>query len=117
MKASGALLLTIGLILMAAFAIAEQQQDRGPEQMILEGGAPGDVPFPHRLHQKSANDRCEVCHDLFPQKRGSIQQMIADGKLRSKEIMNKHCVKCHREMKREGKVTGPTSCTQCHSED
>lgn len=96
---------------------ATAQQDTGPEEMVLEGGRTGDVSFPHRVHQNALDQKCEVCHDLFPQKKGSIQELIDQGKLKNKEIMNKHCVKCHRETKREGKQTGPISCTHCHDKD
>lgn len=109
-------LTAFGAVFLIGLSVAAQQ-NTGPEEMVLEGGRTGDVSFPHRLHQTALAQKCEVCHDLFPQKIGSIQELIDQGELKSKEIMNKHCVKCHREMKREGKQTGPISCTQCHDKD
>lgn len=112
-------LLVIGTVFMVCLAATTQQEERkiGPETLVLEGGRTGNISFPHRRHQTALDQKCEVCHDLFPQKLGSIQELKEEGKLKSKEIMNKHCVKCHREMKREGKPTGPVSCTQCHDKD
>lgn len=103
-------------LLLATLAIAAAPSgDSGSETMVLEGGSTGAVPFPHRTHQKSTEQRCEVCHDLFPRKRGAIRSLIAEEKLRNREIMNRHCIKCHRDYQREGKPTGPTSCRRCHS--
>lgn len=92
-----------------------QTEDVGPKAFVLEGGAPGGVPFPHRAHQDALDQKCEICHELFPQKRGAIQELVAAEKLRKKEVMNLHCIKCHRDYKREGKPSGPTSCRRCHS--
>ena len=108
--------MVFGAVILICLSVAAQQ-NTGPEEMVLEGGRTGDVSFPHRLHQTALDQKCEVCHDLFPQKTGSIQELVDQGELKSKEIMNKHCVKCHREMKREGKPSGPISCTQCHNKD
>ena len=68
----------------------------------LEGGSGGNVPFPHRRHQESLKEGCQVCHDTFPQKRGSIEAMKAEGKLESKQVMNRLCTGCHRQYRRQG---------------
>jgi cytochrome c5 len=72
------------------------------------------VPFPHRAHQAALGENCAICHELFPQKAGAIDDLKASGELKPKQIMNKHCTKCHKQMKAEGKKTGPTTCTSCH---
>jgi hypothetical protein len=113
-----ALVLAAGLAIGAAEKTGEydiQREDVGPEKFVLEGGEPGGVPFPHRAHQDALDQQCEICHELFPQHRGAIQELVAEEKLRKKEVMNLHCIKCHRDYKREGKPSGPTSCRRCHS--
>jgi hypothetical protein len=124
MKPYRSILLFLALILAAGLAIGAaektgdyeiQHEDPGLEEFVLEGGATGGVPFPHRVHQSALDQNCEACHELFPQKRGSIQELVAAEKLRKKEVMNLHCIKCHRDYKREGKPSGPTSCRRCHS--
>lgn len=85
----------------------------GPQMLSLEGGRTGNVPFPHHRHQAVLND-CNVCHDLFPQERGAIEALKAKGELKKKHVMSKHCIKCHRKMKKSGDKTGPTSCRTCH---
>jgi len=88
-------------------------QDKGAEYIELAGGKRGKVPFPHHQHQARLDD-CQICHAVFPQKSGSIKKLQADGKLKKKHVMNKLCTKCHKEKKRAGQKSGPTSCKQCH---
>lgn len=89
----------------AAFAAADA--------MVLKGGSPGDVPFPHKIHQDTLKD-CDACHKLFPQEAGAIEKLITAGTLKKKEAM-KQCQDCHKETKAKGAKTGPTSCKDCHS--
>jgi cytochrome c2 len=51
---------------------------------------------------------------LFPQEAGAIAALKASGELAKKQVMNKHCTKCHKQMKNEGQKTGPTTCKACH---
>lgn len=73
----------------------------------------GAVSFPHHAHQNKIGD-CQVCHSLYPQVKGSIEQLKIEGKLESKDVMNKQCLKCHRDNKKAGKESGPVSCSECH---
>ncbi len=42
-------------------------------------------------------------------------ELSADGnKLKPKDFFHKSCLKCHKNMKKAGKATGPTSCKGCH---
>lgn len=107
------LLMAALLMLAGASVLAGANQDKGAENIMLEGGKSGPVPFPHRQHQLVLED-CMICHSIFPQKVGSIEALKAGGELKKKQVMNKHCTACHRKMKKEGKKTGPTTCTSCH---
>ena len=102
-------LLSISVMIGATVA----DVDKGAEQMSLDGGSRGNVPFPHRTHQNVLLD-CNLCHALFPQQAGSIERLKADGKLSGKQVMNKQCIKCHKAEKRAGNKTGPTTCGACH---
>ena len=82
------------------------------EVFELSAGDKGDITFPHNKHQKALKD-CTICHNLFPKKTGAITEMITNGKLQKKQVMD-HCLACHRKMKNDGEKTGPTSCSQCH---
>ncbi|MBL0712666.1 MAG: cytochrome c3 family protein [Desulfosarcina sp.] len=97
----------------AAYAYTIQTENKGAAAIELNGGKKGPVPFPHRAHQEVLKD-CQVCHELFPQQAGAIDKLKADGELKKKQIMNKHCTKCHKKMKTEGRKTGPTTCKACH---
>ena len=87
--------------------------NNGAEEMLLEGGSRGNVPFPHRTHQEVLGD-CNKCHDLFPQETGAITRLKKSGDLKKKQVMNKSCVKCHKSMKKGGGKAGPTTCSKCH---
>jgi hypothetical protein len=51
---------------------------------------------------------------VFPKTIGVISEMKVNGKLQNKEVMD-HCLDCHRERKKAGEKTGPTTCSKCHN--
>jgi len=89
------------------------EYNKGAENMALEGGTKGEIPFPHYRHQEILGN-CTVCHKLFMQKSGSVENLKAKGVLKKKQVMNKLCIKCHRAERKAGKPHGPTTCTKCH---
>lgn len=101
-----------GILLFSSFVNADQ--NKGPESVLLDGGSRGKVVLPHLTHQNRLKE-CNVCHEIFPQKTGSIQSLKAEGKLEGKFVMNKLCIACHRAEKKAGKPSGPVSCSGCHS--
>ena len=103
--------LAVGIMLFTVLAFAVE--NKGADQISLPGGTRGDVPFPHYLHQDKLED-CNICHATFPQEKGSIEKMKANGQLEKKHVMNKLCTKCHKEKKAAGEKTGPVTCKQCH---
>lgn len=105
------ILILFGIVFTAA--LASEVQNRGASNITLEGGKKGSVNFPHAMHQDNIID-CNVCHDLFPQQAGVIQDLKNQEKLKKKQVMNKKCLKCHRAKKKAGEKTGPTSCSKCH---
>ena len=104
----GTLLLGIGYISFAAAV-----KDRGAEIILIKGGKARDIHFPHQMHQ-TALENCDVCHTLFPKKVDGIAELKAQGKLKKKQVMQEHCIDCHKKMKAEGRKTGPRSCARCH---
>ena len=108
------MLISIAAIVIGSSSVySNNDQDKGVDHIELEGGKRGKVPFPHHRHQDNLED-CTICHAVFPQKSGSIEELKAQGKLKKKFVMNKLCTKCHKETKKAGKKTGPTSCAKCH---
>ena len=95
-------------------AVYAMEINRGLEEFVLSGGERGDIFFPHRTHQVVLKD-CDVCHAFFPQKIGGIQELIRNGQLKKKQIMNEQCKKCHGERKSAGEKAGPTLCAKCHT--
>ena len=111
MRSQLILILIVGFICSAALEAAVQ--DKGAQHIELEGGKIDKVPFPHHQHQDAIGD-CEVCHDIFPQSAGVIEKLKDQGKLKKKHVMNKLCVKCHKDLKSAGEKTGPVTCKTCH---
>jgi hypothetical protein len=110
------LLLCMAMLMLAAGSPAKSgvaTKNKGAAEIKLPGGTKGLVLFPHHRHQDKLGD-CEICHSVFPQKAGIIKELKAQGKLEKKQVMNKLCIKCHRQKKREGIKTGPTTCAKCH---
>ena len=87
--------------------------NNGAENISVYGGSRGDVPFPHHAHQDRLKD-CNTCHATFPQEADGLKKMKAAGQLKPKQVMNKQCVKCHKDQKKAGNPTGPTTCSKCH---
>lgn len=107
------LVVSVTLIFMAGAWTAFAVQNDGAEQITLKGGKRGVVLFPHHRHQNALRD-CNVCHSLFPQKLGVIERLKAESKLEKQQVMKKHCIKCHKTLKRQGSPSGPTTCAKCH---
>jgi len=101
----------ITIIFLSSFAVASEQ-NRGSENMVLEGGRMGKIPFPHHIHQNVLGD-CNNCHNLFPKTSKSIKKLKVEGKLKKKEVM-KHCRKCHKLKAKNKEKAGPTNCKGCH---
>ena len=99
---------------LSGSGIAVTAMDWGSETIIFEKGRMPQVTFQHHMHMEKLGDECSACHDLFPMQAGGIKEMIADGKLKSQQVMNEKCVSCHKDLKKQGLATGPTSCTACH---
>ena len=114
MKNTIFLIVISALLSLAPFGAASEESGdtKGAKEMVLQGGAKGNIQFPHEKHQTALGD-CGKCHSIFSQTPGSIQKLIGEGKLEKKAVMN-HCRDCHREMEAAGKKTGPTSCAKCH---
>ncbi|UCF93922.1 MAG: cytochrome c3 family protein [Desulfobacterales bacterium] len=93
--------------------LSEADVDKGAEEIVLFGGERGRVPFPHHRHQEKLGN-CDICHSVYAQQSGIIQELKEAGKLQKKQIMNKQCTKCHKEKRRSGEKSGPTACTSCH---
>lgn len=89
-------------------------QDTGRPELTLNGGSKGPVPFKHQLHQTVVKD-CAVCHKDFEKKPGALDEAKQAGALKAKQVMNKTCIACHREKKKAGEKSGPTSCNACHA--
>jgi hypothetical protein len=87
-------------------------QNKGAENILLQGGKLGSVPFSHHLHQKLLGD-CNICHKAFPQTAGSIEKLKVEGKLKKKEAMDQ-CVECHKKEATTGGKALPTKCSECH---
>ncbi|MBF0200575.1 MAG: cytochrome c3 family protein [Desulfamplus sp.] len=102
------------VIFIAAVVTASQKVISGAPEITLDGGSRGEVPFPHKLHQDGLDD-CNVCHDTFPKELEVIKKMKGADELKKKQVMNEVCIKCHRELQKANKSTGPTSCKGCHS--
>jgi hypothetical protein len=107
------LLVLAGALSVLVIPVCAQTQNKGAAEIVIEGGTLGNVHFPHQRHQAKLVD-CAICHSLYPEKAGAIEQLKAEGKLTKKQIMNEQCTKCHKERKQAGEKAGPTTCTQCH---
>jgi len=103
-------------LVLGSVVSAVAVENKGAEQITLDGGERGMVHFPHHRHQNKLGD-CNICHTLFPQEKGAIAKLKTEGKLVPKQIMNKHCIKCHKAVKLAGHSAGPVTCSKCHQKE
>ena len=105
----------LALVFIASFYSVSAlgvEQYKGVDNMLLEAGRFGAVPFEHKKHHVAVKD-CASCHDLFPKARGSISRLKSGGRLHRRQVMDQ-CTSCHFDRAQKGKKTGPTSCGGCH---
>jgi len=107
------LFISAAMVGIAGLSVAET--NKGAKELVIPSGTRGNVKFPHHQHQDVLKD-CMLCHDLFPQQAGAIQDLKQKGILAPKQVMNKQCVNCHRARKNAEEKSGPVTCSQCHSQ-
>ncbi len=105
-KLSVMLISIAAIVIGSSVAFSGNDQNKGAKSIEIDGGTRGKVPFPHHRHQENLAD-CTICHSIFPQKPGSIEELKAQGKLKKKYVMNKLCTKCHKEIKKAGRQDRP----------
>lgn len=93
---------------------AAKTADKGAPEITIPAAPMPSVAFPHKEHQDILK-KCQLCHNMFPQKPGIISAMKAEKKLARKEVMNDKCLACHKERIKAGKPAGPVQCKGCHS--
>ena len=81
-------------------------------QAAIDSGDPSQIEAMAYKHYLSKD--CNTCHATFPQEADGLKKMKAAGQLKPKQVMNKQCVKCHKDQKKAGNPTGPTTCSKCH---
>ena len=71
----------------------------------------GQVTFTHMRHLEDYGIDCGDCHheDL----EGGLSK-CTNCHEPPKEALHKNCQGCHKELKKEGKNTGPVGCRECH---
>ncbi len=77
------------------------------------------------LKQETKGFVCATCHkgaksedDILKSdkcKRMEVELKEAGGPAKLKDYFHSTCLKCHKELKKQGKATGPVSCKGCHS--
>ena len=105
---------TVMMAIFMAAMVSVAQENKGSASLTITVQGKGDVKIPHQKHQEVLKD-CKVCHDVFPQKAGAINELKAAGKIQKKQVMNTQCIKCHNEKKNAGLKSGPLTCSTCHS--
>lgn len=126
----------VGVILsIALFAsIGVLKATEVPDEFSIKSDAfathkKGGVKFTHTKHAVNYKVACTECHHVFKEgknvfKQGDPVQKCAachdpvESKGKVKKLMlayHKNCQGCHKELKKAGKTTGPTTkCNDCH---
>lgn len=136
-------ILTLGIAVMglaflsgAAFAgdAADEMKMQSP---VFESHTKGLVVFTHKKHAEDYKIACQDCHHVYEGgknvwKEGDAVQKCAACHKEAKapagdktpkaekikiyyyDAIHANCSGCHKDLKKAGKPTGPTSCKDCH---
>jgi hypothetical protein len=97
-----------------------------PDSVTIDNQYPkklkGPVTLSHKLHIDKGV-ACTECHHTWkkeempaPQKCAECHKADDKGPTGLKNAYHKNCQDCHKELKKEGKPTGPTvKCSDCHA--
>jgi hypothetical protein len=111
MKTRWFIMLLTGAALIASIAVAVE--NKGAEEIDIDGGSRGNIPFLHHTHQNRLTD-CNICHAVFPQEQNALRKLKTSGDLQPKQVMTTLCISCHKAEKTAGNSAGPTTCSKCH---
>ena len=86
------------------------------------------VPFTHKGHMSIDGVSCLTCHHVFVKGKNVLDPKDlkeGDPSLRCaschkkpadlERVFHLQCISCHDAAKRQGKVTGPRACGECHT--
>jgi hypothetical protein len=86
------------------------------------------VRFPHTRHMSIDEVSCLTCHHVMVEGRNVLDPKTleqGDASLRCaachgepadlERVFHLRCISCHDAAKRQGKVTGPRACGECHA--
>jgi hypothetical protein len=124
-----AVLVGIAMLMMAGGAIAAQDATFTLADPAVFGtlSRPG-VHFTHADHQNLDGVTCLTCHHVFVKGKNVLDPSTlkqGDPSLRCatchtkpadlERVFHLQCITCHDAQKRQGKVTGPRECGECHA--
>ena len=121
MKKIVALVVVVAFLAVGMVAFAVPAAPTGDLKVAKAEGAEKKAPvnYNHEKHMASAPD-CKSCHHTWDgegalKKCSECHKAKKDGKaLGIKTALHKACKDCHKDLKKAGKKTGPTSCKGCH---
>ncbi len=91
--------------------IPEAVSDEPPE-LVTYTPAYGSVTFTHVMHIEDYEIDCGECH--HEDMEGGMSK-CSNCHEPPKRAMHKNCQGCHKQLKNEGKDTGPVGCRECHT--
>ncbi len=133
--------IVLGVALVFSVGYANEQ---APDVIIMnskvyEQHTKSLVTFPHKKHNVGYKIACAECHHVFKdgksvweegdkvEKCGACHSKGKPSREESKELsgaekikgyhyeaIHENCKGCHNDLKKEGKTTGPISCSKCH---
>jgi predicted CXXCH cytochrome family protein len=96
-----------------------------PDKVTIDDQFPnkmkGSVTFNHKVH--AAAIECTKCHHTWKKEASKTPPKCTDCHKASdtsekglKRAYHKLCMDCHKDLKKQGKKTGPTTkCSECHA--
>lgn len=124
------ILLATGLIfLLQPVLFATQEDEESPVLGLFSNKPRPPARFDHEKHEESLEEEgCGVCHHVLDEKSDKLiyeegeetsclECHINDNKddlLTFRDANHASCTGCHRTLKKSGKISGPTTCGECH---
>jgi c(7)-type cytochrome triheme protein len=132
-------MVTVGFSLLAVGLRAQPEEIMLDDHTVFTNRERPAVAFPHMDHINSGIE-CKTCHHRFKGGKNILDEMElqegAEGlkcpschkekpgfrfapdldptKRNLQQAFHRQCIGCHRQLKQEGKKSGPVTCGQCH---
>ena len=124
------ILIAFSVLVLFSPGLFAEDKEKGSNSLSIFSNTNRPLPdFDHELHEDALEDGgCAKCHHVLDEDTDELVysegeetacsdchfEQAEDDLLAMREANHAICTRCHRDLKKEKKKAGPTSCGECH---